>query len=73
MSDTLWGDLANLAERLRRLEERVDRLAGSTPTELIGTVEGLRCALAVVERRVCECEAKQEILPEAISAREMQR
>ena len=60
MSDTLWGDLAHLAERL-------DRLASSTPAELLGTVEGLRCGLAVVERRVRECEARQQILSEAVS------
>ena len=66
MSDTLWGDLATLAERMDRLEERVEQLAGSTPAELLGTVEGLRCALAVVERRERECEAKQEMLSEAI-------
>ena len=50
-----------------RLEERVERLAGSTPAELLGTIEGLRCALRVVERRVRECEAKQELLSEAVA------
>ena len=67
MSDTLWGDLARLGQRMEQLEERVYRLASTTPAELICTLEGLRCALGVVERRVRELEARQEVLAETMS------
>jgi hypothetical protein len=41
-----------------QLEERVERLAGGPVAELLVTVQGLRCALAVVDRELRDLAAR---------------
>ena len=63
----MWGDLAGLSARMETLELQVSQLASVTPVELLKMVEGLKCTLAVVERRVRELEARQEVLAEMMA------
>ena len=54
-------------DRLSALERKVDALASQSPAELIAVITGLKCALAILERRVRELEAERQLLADQVA------